>query len=188
MKKLASITVCLFLTVVCIFSLAACGESEKPKEEPSEVATSIDESTSSDKSEKPKEEPSEVATSIDESTSSDKTVTREGIWENATYLEDTEFGSGKNTVAVEVKAGEQSVIFTVKTDKDTVGAALLEHKLIEGDEGQYGLYIKKVNGITADYDVDQHYWGFFINGEYATTGVDTTKITEGATYKLEYTK
>ena len=64
----------------------------------------------------------------------------------------------------------------------------MEHKLIEGDEGPYGLYIKKVNGITADYDVDKSYWGFYINGEYATTGVDTTKITEGATYKLEYTK
>ncbi|MBO5231417.1 MAG: DUF4430 domain-containing protein [Clostridia bacterium] len=117
-----------------------------------------------------------------------ESVPKDGVWKDATYLKNTEFGSGKNTVAVEVKAGEQSVILTVKTDKDTVGDALLEHKLIEGDEGPYGLYIKKVNGITADYDVDKSYWGFYINGEYATTGVDTTKITEGATYKLEYTK
>ena len=70
-----------------------------------------------------------------------ESVPKDGVWKDATYLKNTEFGSGKNTVAVEVKAGEQSVILTVKTDKDTVGAALLEHKLIEGAEGPYGLYI-----------------------------------------------
>jgi hypothetical protein len=115
-------------------------------------------------------------------------VDKTGLWENATYLKDMEFGEGSKTVVVEVKVGEQAITFTVKTDKDTVGAALLEHNLIAGDEGQFGLYIKTVNGITADYDVDQSYWAFYINGEYAMTGVDGTKITEGEAYKLEYTK
>ena len=116
------------------------------------------------------------------------TVEKTGVWENATYRKDTEFGSGAKTVVVEVKAEDQLVTFTIKTDKDTVGAALLEHGLIAGEEGAYGLYVKQVNGITADYDVDQTYWSFYINGEYAMTGVDTTEITEGATYRLEYTK
>lgn len=116
------------------------------------------------------------------------TVEKTGVWENATYRKDTELGSGAKTVVVEVKAEDQKVTFTIKTDKDTVGAALLEHGLIAGEEGAYGLYIKQVNGITADYDVDQTYWSFYINGEYAMTGVDTTEITEGATYRLEYTK
>ena len=116
------------------------------------------------------------------------TVEKTGVWENATYRKDTELGSGAKTVVVEVKAEDQQVTFTIKTDKDTVGAALLEHGLIAGEEGAYGLYIKQVNGITADYDVDQTYWSFYINGEYAMTGVDTTEITEGATYRLEYTK
>ena len=111
-----------------------------------------------------------------------------GLWENATYLKDTTFGKGENTISVVVSAGEQSITFTVNTDKDTVGAALLEHELIAGEDSAYGLYLKKVNGITADYDVDQSYWAFYVNGEYAMSGVDTTKITEGAVYKLEYTK
>ena len=110
------------------------------------------------------------------------------VWENATYREDTEFGSGAKTVAVEVKVGDHKVTFTIKTDKETVGEALVEHGLISGDEGAYGLYVKVVNGITADYDVDQSYWAFNINGEYAMTGVDVTEITEGATYQLEYVK
>ena len=116
------------------------------------------------------------------------TVEKTEIWENATYREDMEFGNGAKTVVVEVKAEEQQITFTIKTDKDTVGEALLEHGLIAGEESRYGLYVKVVNGMTADYDVDQTYWAFYIDGEDAMTGVDTTEITEGTTYKLEYTK
>ena len=64
----------------------------------------------------------------------------------------------------------------------------MEHGLIAGEEGDYGLYVKVVNGITADYDVDQSYWAFYIDGDYAMSGVDTTAITEGVTYQLVYTK
>jgi hypothetical protein len=116
------------------------------------------------------------------------TVEKTGVWENATYRKDMEFGSGAKTVVVEVKAEDEMVTFTIKTDKKTVGEALQEHGLISGEEGPYGLYVKVVNGITADYDVDKSYWSFNINGEYAMTGVDTTEIAEGVTYQLEYTK
>lgn len=47
---------------------------------------------------------------------------------------------------------------------------------------------EKKNGIVADYNVDQSYWAFLINGEYASTGVDGASITEGETYCLVYTK
>lgn len=117
-----------------------------------------------------------------------KGVNKTGLWENAVYLEDTTLGEGAKTVTLQVCAEQQTVTFTVKTDKETVGEALLENKLISGDESQYGLYIKVVNGITADYDVDQSYWAFYVNGEYATSGVDTTDIDESAVYKLEYAK
>ena len=110
------------------------------------------------------------------------------VWENATYREDTELGNGAKTVVVEVKAGENKVTFTIKTDKKTVGEALIEHGLISGEEGPYGLYVKAVNGITADYDVDKSYWAFNIGGEYAMTGVELTEITEGVIYQLEYKK
>ena len=95
---------------------------------------------------------------------------------------------GSKTITVEVTAEEKTVVFTVKTDADTVGAALLEHSLIAGDQGEYGLYVKTVNGILADYDVDQTYWAFNIGGEYAMTGVDQTEITEGVVYQLVRTK
>ena len=78
--------------------------------------------------------------------------------------------------------------FTISSDKKTVGDALLEEGLIEGENGAYGLYVKKVNGITADYDTDKTYWAFYINGEYAMSGVDTTEIVEGATYSFKVEK
>ena len=111
-----------------------------------------------------------------------------GLWKDALYLEDTTLGTGNKTVTVEVKAEDKSVIFTVLTDADTVGDALIEHGLIAGEEGAYGLYVKVVNGITADYDVNQCYWAFYTDGGYAMSGVDTTSIEEGVSYKLEYTK
>ena len=116
------------------------------------------------------------------------TVDATGLWENATYRRDMEFGSGALTVYVEVKAGEESVTFTVNTDETILGDALIEHGIIEGEESQYGLYVKKVNGIVADYDVDQSYWGFYKDGEYMLTGVDATEIENGAHYELVYVK
>ena len=110
------------------------------------------------------------------------------VWENAVYTEDQTFGEGAKTVTVEVKAQEKTVTFTVKTDKDIVGAALLDHGLIAGEEGPYGMYVKAVNGIFADYDTDKSYWAFYIDGEYAMSGVDMTEINEGAKYQLVYTK
>ena len=108
------------------------------------------------------------------------------VWDAAVYAEDTEIGEGETTFTLKVEALDKTVVFTVSTNADTVGAALLENKLIEGDEGQYGLYIKKVNGILADYDVNQRYWAFYINGEYAMTGVDTTEINADDVYSLVY--
>ena len=58
--------------------------------------------------------------------------------------------------------------------------------IIEGEQGPYGLYVKAVNGVYADYDTDGAYWAFYINGEYAETGVDMTEIDETAVYSFRY--
>ncbi len=115
-------------------------------------------------------------------------IAAEGLWANATYLTDAEFGEGAKTVKVKVVVGDQSVTFTLKTDAAILGEALLAHELIAGEEGDFGLYVKVVNGITADYDIDQSYWGFTKNGEYMMTGVDMTEIADGEVYELTYTK
>lgn len=108
-------------------------------------------------------------------------------WESAYYTEDATIGGGATTLQLVVEAGERSITLTVKTDKSTLGEALIEHNLIEGEMGDYGLYVKKVNGMVADYDIDQSYWALYINGEYGMSGVDTTPVTEGTVYKLART-
>lgn len=85
------------------------------------------------------------------------------------------------------KDGNQK-LFNVNTDKKTVGEALTDAKLIDGEQGDYGLYVKTVDGITLDYENDGYYWAFYINGEYASTGVDLTDIKDGESYQLKAEK
>ena len=73
--------------------------------------------------------------------------------------------------------------FTVKYDDEkTVGEALVEEKLISGSDSQYGLMVDTVNGQKYTYDDDKVYWAFYIDGEYAMTGVDSTPIEDGKVY------
>ena len=101
----------------------------------------------------------------------------------------TVLGEGKTEFDFTVvdKDGNETA-FEIHTDKEMVGEALMELNLIAGDEGAYGLYVKEVNGITADYDVDQTYWAFYINDSYAASGVDVTAIEAGAKYAFKVEK
>ena len=76
----------------------------------------------------------------------------------------------------------------IETTKTIVGDALFEEGIAEGEEGDYGLFITKVNGIYAEYSETGSYWAFYIEGEYAMTGVDQTDIVDGATYMLKVEK
>lgn len=115
-------------------------------------------------------------------------IEKTGAWETATFDRDTELGEGTKTVTVKVIADEQELTFIIHTDAKTLGDALLEHKLIDGEQGAFGMYVKAVNGIVADYDVDQTYWGFTKNGEMMLVGVDGAEIADGEQYELTRTK
>lgn len=65
---------------------------------------------------------------------------------------------------------------------------LLAEGLIADHETEYGLYIDTVNGLTADWDADQTYRAFCIDGEYATTDIDGTEIVADTTYGLTLTQ
>ncbi len=98
-------------------------------------------------------------------------------------------GEGKTSFLLDVQHKDGSLVkFNVKTDEKTVGEALLSLKVIDGEDGQYGLYIKTVDGETLDYDTDGMYWSFYVGGEYAQKGVDQTDITEGVAYALKAEK
>ena len=95
-------------------------------------------------------------------------------------------GEGKNKFMLHVEDGDGTKTdIEVSTDKETVGEALLELGVIQGDEGQYGLYVHTVCGKTYKYEVDKKHWAFYINDKYATTGVDSTPIKNGEEYSLK---
>ena len=78
--------------------------------------------------------------------------------------------------------------YTVSTDKETVGEALLDLKLIDGENGAYGLYVKSVCGVVADYDVDQTYWALYIDGEMGMQGVDSLKSADAKDVEFRVAK
>ena len=158
MKKIVSVLSVVVLLLSCLLCVGGCGDDNEAEG----VITDVD---------KEYEAPENL-----------------GMWEDAKYLKNTEMGEGDTTLVVEVKADDRQITFTIHTDKTTVGEAMQEHGLLEGEDSEYGLFIKKVNGIVADYDLDQTYWGFYIDGEYAMTGVDSTNIEEGVTYCLARVK
>lgn len=98
-----------------------------------------------------------------------------------------------NAVTTEFKfsvtdADGKTTDFTVSTNKKIVGEALQDEGLISGEEGQYGLYVKTVNGITLDYETDGMYWAFYVNDTMAPTGVDMTEIKPGEVYSFKAEK
>ncbi|MCL2563708.1 MAG: hypothetical protein FWE08_06705 [Oscillospiraceae bacterium] len=99
-----------------------------------------------------------------------------------------EIGQGETVFRFEVTDPDETVTaWDVHTDEATVGAALFAVGLIDGDETAWGLMVTEVNGVVADWDANGAFWGFFIDGEFAVTGVDATYIAPGVTYAFVYT-
>ncbi len=116
----------------------------------------------------------------DNSTSSDPTDT---------ILNETdirELGDGATQVSFTVvDQNGKEAHFIIHTDKTILSDALLEHDLIAGEDSEYGLYVKTVNGTTLDYNKDGKYWAFYVNDAYATKGVEKTEIDASAKYRFK---
>jgi len=98
-------------------------------------------------------------------------------------------GAGETVFRFEVTDPDETLTaWDVSTDEETVGAALLAVGLIAGDESEFGLMVTVVNGIVADFDANGAFWAFFIDGDFAMTGVDDTPIEPDVTYAFVYTE
>ncbi len=161
-----SLILCLVLTAAVALSMVSCDnqtEAEQPQGE--SASSSVSESASEGASE---------SSSESDTVDPDAPIVK---------------GEGDTVFSFTVVDGEgKETAFEIHTDKTIVGEALLAVGLIEGEDGAYGLYVKRVNGILADYDVNQTYWAFYVNGEYGMTGVDQTEITAGDTYMFKVSK
>lgn len=73
--------------------------------------------------------------------------------------------------------------FCFTTDAEFLRGALEEQQLVAGDESEYGLFIKTVNGVTAD-EGQQQWWCLTRGGAEVMTGVDSTPIADGDQFEL----
>ncbi len=90
---------------------------------------------------------------------------------------------GAKTIAVEIVKPDSSRTVEINTDAEYLRGALEEKKLIQGEESQYGLFVKTVDGLTAD-DSKQEWWCFTKSGQDINTGVDTTPIEDGDKFEI----
>jgi hypothetical protein len=98
-------------------------------------------------------------------------------------------GQGETVFRLEVVDGEgYTSAWSVSTDEETVGAALLAVGLIEGEESPFGLMVTTVNGLTADFNADGSWWQFNVDGEMSPLGVDSTYTEHGVTYAFIFTQ
>ena len=145
----------------------------------------------------------------DDSLSVSMYFTSEEIFASNRDLEDS-LRSSKNTEVTSVTTTEdrdatiidyirfngdviKAIIYTIETDEKTLGDALKALNIIEGDDSEFGIYIKKTNGIVADYDIDASWWGFnkvLEDGtrEIMLSGVDSVDIVGGEVFELIYSK
>ena len=91
---------------------------------------------------------------------------------------------GVKTITVQIIAdGQDTVTKSITTEAEYLREALDGENLLIGEEGPYGLFVKTVNGITAD-DAKQQWWCFTKGGADLFTGVDTTPIADGDTFEI----
>ncbi len=167
------------LIATMVLTFAGCGNNEDaatdtmPQEEATEMAD---------------EAADEGVATVDEPATLDEPATEGGEapeGQEPVAEVGTPVGEGDTKFTFEVKHEDGTVTYyAVSTDATTVGEALLELELIAGDDSEYGLYVKTVDGVTVDPDAESKYWAFYVDGEMAATGVDLTDITEGAMYSF----
>ena len=170
---------------------AATKETEAPATTAAEETTAAPETTVEATTAAPE-------TTVEETTVEETTVEETTVEDETTADEETADETGSEDEGIKIGEGETHFDFSVTfsdgsekhycvyTDEENVGAALLDVELIAGEDSQYGLYVKTVDSETADYDTDGHYWAFYIDGEYAMTGVDSTPIEDGKAYAFKY--
>ncbi|MDE5952157.1 MAG: DUF4430 domain-containing protein [Acetatifactor sp.] len=98
---------------------------------------------------------------------------------------------GAKSITIEVVDNNaDSTMYDVHTDAEYLRQAMEEAEGLEfsGTESEYGMMVETVNGVTADWNVDQSYWGFYVNGEYCNYGIDTQPVFDGDAFRIVYSK
>ena len=95
---------------------------------------------------------------------------------------------GKKSVTVTVTYDDGTKKdFTYETEENYLGPLLRNEGLVAGHVDGDSFFIDAVDGLTADYSVNESWWKVMDNGEQALVGVDEIALKDGGTYQLVYT-
>ena len=97
-----------------------------------------------------------------------------------------ELTGNEKTVTITVSNKENQEVFNenLETNSNYLLEILEETEDLNvvTESGPYGAYITSINGIVQG---DNFYWTYYIDNEYATTGVSTCEVEEGKTYSFK---
>ncbi len=95
------------------------------------------------------------------------------------------YTSGDDMDTSEVETEYVSATIAVEYfDGDVLFDLLAENFMIAYEESTYGRYLTGISVLTADTDANE-YIAFYIDGSYASTGVDATDLVNGAVYQFK---
>lgn len=95
--------------------------------------------------------------------------------------------AGSKQITVQVVHKDNSIKnFSLSTDQEFLGRALVDGGVVEDNQSSYGLFILTADGETAD-ESNQEWWQITKNGESLMTGADETPIADGEHYVLTLT-
>ena len=91
---------------------------------------------------------------------------------------------GEKHITVTVIHGDQTEnVFEFDTDAKYLGEVLESENLVDGESGEYGLFITTVDEETAD-DSKQQWWCITKGGEQVSTSADQTPVSDGDAFEL----
>ncbi len=103
---------------------------------------------------------------------------------DATIVDTKSVGTGSKTITVSVVNDKnEATLYTVKTDAEMLDRALLDNGIVEGEVGQYGLFITSAGGLVAE---GNGWWGVYVGDRRTDTGVSFIKVTDGGAYAIAY--
>ena len=89
---------------------------------------------------------------------------------------------GEKAIVFQVTGHEGTNNFDFRTNAETLADALMEQKLIDAEDGPYGLWVTAIFGEEADSTANE-YWMFYKDGVELPTGVSDTYIADGEHYE-----
>lgn len=94
---------------------------------------------------------------------------------------------GQKQIVVEVIHGDESTKeFELTTTEEYLGEVLKEQAIVEGEDGDYGLFITAADGEQADAS-NEEWWCLTKDNQMLETSADQTVIEDGAHYELTLT-